>query len=399
MTAPPCLTRPPEELSANPKPPCSALYLHVPFCLRKCPYCSFFSLAGKDHLHKLYAEAVGRQIKQEATRLAGSCRLETIFFGGGTPTLLPAATLAQLLGDCLDCFPTVTDNELEITIEVNPATVAKNDLEILRRAGFNRLSIGVQSFTGRELALLGRPHTASDARRTLLDARRAGFTNINLDLMYGLPGQRVADWRYNLKQALALEPEHLSLYELTIEENTPFAEQVRRGSLHMPVEEEVIAMLGETKILLKQAGFARYEISNYGRRGFQCRHNINYWLNRSYIGLGPGAVACLDDIRYTAGRDIAQFAKYIAAGRPIWEDEEQLTKEERFRETMIMGLRMTSGVSISGLQKRFGIDPVTYYGSTLVGLIKQDLLHHSNDHLRLTERGLLLADTVMAQLV
>ena len=399
MTAQRCLTNPPDIMAAHRQRPCSALYLHVPFCLRKCPYCSFFSLAGKDHLHKLYAEAVGRQIKQEATRLAGSCRLQTIFFGGGTPTLLPAATLADLLGACLDCFPTAADNELEITIEVNPATVSKKDLEILRRAGFNRLSIGVQSFTERELALLGRPHTASDARRTLLDARRAGFTNINLDLIYGLPGQRVADWRHNLEQALALEPEHLSLYELTIEENTPFAEQVRRGSLHMPVEEEIIAMLELTLTLLRQAKFERYEISNYGRRGFQCRHNINYWHNHSYIGLGPGAVACLDDVRYTAGRDIEQFAKHIAAGRPIWEDEEQLTKEERFRETMIMGLRMTSGVSISGLQKRFGIDPVTYYGTTLDGLIKQDLLHRSNDHLRLTERGLLLADTVMAQLV
>ncbi|HHB75458.1 MAG TPA: radical SAM family heme chaperone HemW [Desulfobulbus sp.] len=399
MTVQRCLSNLPDITAAHRQGPCSALYLHVPFCLRKCPYCSFFSLAGKDRLHALFAEAVDRQIKQEATRFAKSCRLETIFFGGGTPTLLPAETLADLLGDCLDCFPTAADNELEITIEVNPATVDKNYLGILRRAGFNRLSIGVQSFTERELALLGRPHTALDARQTFYDARQAGFTNINLDLMYGLPGQRVADWRHNLKQALTLEPEHLSLYELTIEENTPFAEQVERGSLHMPMEEEVIAMLELTLTLLRQAKFERYEISNYGRRGFHCRHNINYWHNRSYIGLGPGAVACLDDVRYTAGRDIEQFANHIAAGKPIWEDEEHLTKEERFRETMIMGLRMTSGVSISGLQKRFGIDPAAYYGPTLDGLIKQDLLHRSNDHLRLTDRGLLLADAVMVRLV
>ena len=348
----------------------------------------------------MYVQALGRQIRQTAANCTDeSCLLETIFFGGGTPTLLPAETLARLLGDCLDAFPVATDKELEISIEANPATVDKNDLAMLRRAGFNRLSIGVQSFTDKELALLGRPHTALDAGQTLQDARRAGFTNINLDLMYGLPGQKVADWGHNLEQALALAPEHLSLYELTVEENTPFAEQVRRGSLRLPPEDDVLAMLEMTQILVRQAGFRRYEISNYARSGFQCRHNINYWQNRPYFGLGPGAVGCLDHTRYTAIEDIKQFAKHIAAGKPIWEDEEHLTKEERFRETVIMGLRMISGISIAGLQKRFGIDPVAYYGATLDRLIEQGLLRHDNDHLRLSKRGLLLADTVMAKLV
>ena len=380
--------------------PCSALYLHIPFCLRKCPYCSFFSLAGKNHLQPLYVKAVSMQIRQTAANCdEKSCRLETIFFGGGTPTLLPAETLTRLLSECLDAFPVAPDKELEISIEANPATVDKNDLAMLRRAGFNRLSIGVQSFTDRELALLGRPHTASDARQTLLDARRAGFTNINLDLMYGLPGQRIGDWGYNLERALALAPEHLSLYELTVEENTPLADQVRSGSLHLPAEEEVLGMLETTKTMVRQAGFTRYEISNYARSGFQCRHNINYWQNRPYFGLGPGAVTCLDHRRYTATKDIEQFAEHIAADKPIWEDEEHLTKEERFRETVVMGLRMTRGVSISGLRRRFGIDPVAYYGTTLDRLIKQGLLRHDNDHLRLSKQGLLLANTVMAELV
>ena len=340
------------------------------------------------------------QIRQTATNHGQKfCRLKTIFFGGGTPTLLLAETLARLLGDCLAAFPVASDRELEISIEANPATVDKNDLAILRRAGFNRLSIGVQSFIDRELALLGRPHTAADARQTLKDARRAGFTNINLDLMYGLPGQKVADWGHNLEQALALAPEHLSLYELTVEENTPFAEQVRRGSLRLPPEDDVLAMLEMTQILVRQAGFRRYEISNYARSGFQCRHNINYWQNRPYIGLGPGAVSCIDNTHYTATKDIEQFAEHITAGKPIWEDEEHLTKEERFRETVIMGLRMIAGVSIPGLRRRFGIDPVAYYGATLDRLIEQGLLRHDNDHLRLSKRGLLLADTVMAELV
>ncbi len=348
----------------------------------------------------MYVKAVSMQIRQTAANCdEKSCRLETIFFGGGTPTLLPAETLTRLLSECLDAFPVAPDKELEISIEANPATVDKNDLAMLRRAGFNRLSIGVQSFTDRELALLGRPHTASDARQTLLDARRAGFTNINLDLMYGLPGQRIGDWGYNLERALALAPEHLSLYELTVEENTPLADQVRSGSLHLPAEEEVLGMLETTKTMLRQAGFTRYEISNYARSGFQCRHNINYWQNRPYFGLGPGAVTCLDHRRYTATKDIEQFAEHIAADKPIWEDEEHLTKEERFRETVVMGLRMTRGVSISGLRRRFGIDPVAYYGTTLDRIIKQGLLRHDNDHLRLSKQGLLLANTVMAELV
>ncbi len=380
--------------------PCSALYLHVPFCLRKCPYCSFFSLVGKNHLQPLYVKAVSMQIRQTAADCTDkSCWLETIFWGGGTPTLLPAETLARLLGDCLDAFPAATDRELEISIEANPATVDRNELAMLRRAGFNRLSIGVQSFFDRELALLGRPHTAADARQTLKDARRAGFTNINLDLMYGLPGQGVAAWRHSLEQALALAPEHISLYELTIEENTPLADQVRRGSFHLPAEEKVLEMLETTQTLTRQAGFTRYEISNYARSGFQCRHNINYWQNRPYFGLGPGAVTCLDHRRYRAIENIEQFAKHIAAGKPIWEDEEQLTKKERFRETVIMGLRMVTGVSISGLRRRFGIDPIACYGATLDRLIEQGLLRHDNDHLRLSKQGLLLANTVMAELV
>jgi len=387
-------------MAAQPKRYCSALYLHVPFCLQKCPYCSFFSLAGKNHLQPLYAKAVSMQIRQTAERCADkSWLLETIFWGGGTPTLLPAETLARLLVDCLDAFPVKTNKELEITIEANPATVDKNDLAMLRRAGFNRLSIGVQSFTDKKLALLGRPHTALDARQTFSDARQAGFTNINLDLMYGLPGQRITDWQHNLEQALALAPEHLSLYELTIEKNTPFAGQVMRSSLCLPPEEEVLAMLEETQTMVRQAGFRRYEISNYARSGFQCRHNINYWQNRSYIGLGPGAVGCLNHTRYTATKDIEQFAEHIAAGKPIWEGEEHLTREERFRETVIMGLRMITGVSIPGLQRRFGIDPAAYYGSTLDMLIRKGLLRHGDDHLQLTDRGLLLANTVMAELV
>ncbi len=339
-------------------------------------------------------------MRQTADHISGtSCRLKTIFFGGGTPTMLPADILADLLASCLNVFSHDETNGLEISIEANPATTDVHGLRILRRAGFNRLSIGVQSFNDRELQLLGRPHNASDARRIFHNARQAGFTNINLDLMYGLPGQQVSHWRDTLEQALILEPEHLSLYELTVEEDTPFGVQKARGLLQLPGEEKVLAMLEATQTMTRQAGFIRYEISNYARPGFECGHNINYWQNRSYIGLGPGAVGFLDNTRYTAVKDMEQFAQQMSAERSAWLEKESLTHEKRFRETVIMGLRMITGVSRGELRKRFGIDPVSYYGTTLDRLVKQDLLHCKSDQLRLTDQGLLLADTVMAELV
>ena len=400
MTAQRCLTHLPEVGSGADEQICSALYLHVPFCLQKCPYCSFFSLAGAKNLQKIYVQAVSRQIRQVASNTpARLYRLKTIFFGGGTPTILSADILADILNSCLDAFPCNEEKRLEISIEANPATTDIQGLRTLRRAGFNRLSIGVQSFNDQELRLLGRPHSALDARRIFHNARQAGFTNINLDLMYGLPGQTTEDWQQSLERALALAPEHLSLYELTIEEDTVFGAQKSRGLLHLPREEEVLAMLAETEILTRQAGFLRYEISNYARAGFQCQHNINYWHNRSYIGLGPGAVTCLDDTRYTAAKDIEQFARQMNAEQTAWRENERLTREERFRETVIMGLRMLDGVSLKELKQRFGINLVNYYGSTLTSLIEQQLLVIDQERLHLTSRGLLLANTVMAELV
>ncbi len=313
--------------------------------------------------------------------------------------MLPADILADLLNSCLDAFSHDETNGVEISIEANPATTNVHGLRILRRAGFNRLSIGVQSFNDRELRLLGRPHNAHDARRIFHNARQAGFTNINLDLMYGLPGQRVSHWRDTLEQALVLEPEHLSLYELTVEEDTPFGVQRARGLLQLPGEKKVLAMLEATQTMTRQAGFIRYEISNYARPGFECRHNINYWHNRSYIGLGPGAVGSLDNTRYTAVKDIEQFAQRMSAERSAWLEKESLTHEKRFRETVIMGLRMLGGVSLTKMNQRFGINLVNYYGSTLTSLIEHQLLAITQDRLHLTIQGLLLADTVMAELV
>jgi oxygen-independent coproporphyrinogen-3 oxidase len=375
------------------------IYIHVPFCVRKCSYCSFYSVAGQSKWFDRYVNAVHAQIKRAAqSRWSRNRQVESIFFGGGTPTVLDPEQLVFLLQVCWLRFG-CQHEEIETSIEVNPATIDYEGLVRLRRGGFNRISIGVQSLNDRELKRLGRLHTADDALHTVAMAREAGFTDLSMDLMYGLPGQDVAGWSQTLDHALAVAPDHLSIYELTLEQGTPFFAQAGQGELDLPDEDEVLAMLDHTSRIMERADFQRYEISNYARLGHECRHNVNYWNNGSYLGFGPGAVTCKSGRRITALADVEQFCKRIQAGQSVGVDEEELTSEERFRETVIMGLRMTCGVSLNDLEKRFGIKLITYYGATLDQLVRQQLLEVHQGRLRLTDRGLLLANSVMAELV
>ena len=375
------------------------LYLHVPFCLRKCPYCSFFSVPAGPEKVARYSQALARQIEVLAAADWGGCQpFTTIFFGGGTPSLLPATELAGLLRDCLAKFPWAA-GEIETSIEVNPATVGEAELRQLRRAGFNRLSVGVQSLADSELLALGRPHNAAEAGAVVAAARRAGFTNLNLDLMFGLPDQTAAGWQRTLQAAIGLEPEHLAIYELTIEENTPFAELRDQGRLALPDEDEVLTMMAITAEETAGAGFGHYEISNYARPGRECRHNLKYWHNGSYLGLGAGAVSCLDGRRSAAVQNVEQYCRAIESGQEPWSEVEELNSEARFRETVIMGLRLTAGISLVDLERRFGMRAEEYYGSILNRLVAQGLLIIKGNNLRLTPTGLALANQVMAELV
>ncbi|MHB1351035.1 MAG: radical SAM family heme chaperone HemW [Desulfobulbaceae bacterium] len=369
------------------------LYLHIPFCLRKCPYCSFFSVPASRELIRCYGLALRRQI---AGTTAGR-PVTTVFFGGGTPSILPAEELATLLAACRAQLPWA--EEAEVSIEANPATIDAKGLGVLRRAGFNRLSVGVQSLDDAELQVLGRPHNAAEARAVVRAARSVGFHNLNLDLMYGLPGQTAEGWRQTLRAALELDPEHLALYELTIEERTPFARLSEEGRLALPPEGEVLAMMAITAEETAGAGFVRYEISNYARPGRQCRHNLNYWHNGDYFGLGAGAVACLAGLRCAAVRDIEQYCLLIESGQEPWAEAEELDPEASLRETVVMGLRLTAGISLTELEARFNLNVLQYYGSTLRRLAEQGLLVQANGNLRLTARGLNLANQVMAELV
>jgi len=373
------------------------LYLHIPFCKSRCAYCSFNSYACQAP-PAAYLAALASQIRHWADQQW--CRertFATLFIGGGTPTIYGGSELADLVRLCITSFTFAED--AEITVEANPNTVNEQALTALRRAGVNRLSLGVQAFSDRLLAGLGRSHTRAEADAAIKIARRAGFTNINLDLMYGLPGQSAADWQDSLAQAIVHAPEHLACYELTIEEGTPFARLVDKGELTLPDEEEALAMADLTHALLAQAGLQRYEISNYARPGRECRHNINYWRNGAYLGLGAGAVSCLSGFRFSTVQEPAEFAGLVAAGELPLAEGECLPLAARFRESVIMGLRMIGGVSCARLHRQFGLTPPGYYGKILEELQQQGLVAVSKDCLRLTKAGLPVANQVLARLV
>ena len=377
----------------------AGIYLHVPFCRRKCPYCSFASVVPRPGHVGRYLRALHAQLRAlAALPQVRELTFATVFFGGGTPSLLDPADLAGLLADCRSHFAFAAD-EPEVSVEVNPGTIDAAGLKRLRRAGCNRLSIGVQSFDDPALAVLGRIHSAGQARATVRAARTAGFENLSLDLMYGLPGQGAAGWRATLEQALALGPDHLSLYELTPETGTPLAADLDAGRLCLPSEEEVLAMMAVNEALVAASPLSRYEISNYAAAGRECRHNLNYWNNGCYLGLGPGATAFYGGVRRTAAADPDEYCRRLEEGRSAWQVEERLDREAAFRETVVLGLRLTAGVDEAALRERFGLDPAAYYGPLLEHLVAQGLLAREDGRLRLTPAGLPLANRVMAELV
>ncbi len=376
----------------------SSLYIHIPFCHSKCLYCSFSSFPGLQTLHGRYIEALKSELKLLAEkRSQRSAPLQTIFFGGGTPSVLAAKDLVEVLDLCILLFSCTTD--AEISIEVNPGTITPKQLQNLREGGFSRLSIGVQSFNAQELAILGRGHSPEEAMQAFMMAREAGFTNISLDLMYGLPGQTLKSWKSTLRQAVELQPDHLSMYQLTIEEGTPFAGLFEEGALDLP-EEEVILAIDEMNIsTCHKAGLGLYEISNFARSDTQCRHNINYWKNNPYLAVGAGAVSYENGVRERRVADPEEYCRRIKASQDVVVEREKLGQDASFRETVIMGLRMSEGVSRAHLRQRYGVELEEYYGEVLNKLQAQQLVELNDSHLRLTPQGRLFSNRIMAELV
>ncbi len=374
----------------------SYLYIHIPFCLSKCSYCSFNSYAGMESSFHRYLQA----LKKEAVALSFSRDippLTTLFLGGGTPTVLPADAFEHILDFCREYFG--LQDSAEVSIEANPKTIDIVKLLSLQQVGVNRISIGVQSFIDVELQLLGRLHSAQEGWNAINDAKSAGFASISIDLMSGIPGQSVDSWRWSLETALSLEPDHLSLYQLMVEEGTPFQCQLDEGSLPVSNDDESLAMDAVTEELCFSAGFSQYEISNYSRPGHLCRHNINYWENGEYLALGAGAVSYLEGERCRTESHPVEYCRKIEQGESGTVEKEKLDLESSFRESVIMGLRMTRGVSLDHLAARYKINLQEYYRAELEKLVHNGLVMLTKNHLRLTRKGRRVANQVMAELV
>lgn len=379
-----------------------ALYLHIPFCAHRCSYCDFNTYTSLDDLKAPYADALAEEVVQVA---GGAQRpAHTVFFGGGTPSLLPVASLAHILAAVDRSFSLAAG--AEISMEANPGTVDAAYLAEVRALGVNRLSFGVQSVISAELTLLERQHdfqTAVDAVRL---ARQAGFDNLNIDLIYGVPGQTLATWRHSMEAVLALAPEHLSLYCLTIEPGTPMQRWLNNGQIAPPDPDLAAEQYELACALMADAGFDHYEISNWARAGRHCAHNLAYWRNTEYLGLGAGAHGHAAGYRYWVVKQPRVYLRRMAeqTGRYPWSGAvagtRRLSAEDQIGDTMITQLRLLQeGVSLAAFEARFGRTPHDVYGDTLTQLIDWGLLAQQNGRLRLTRQGWLLSNQVFHRLV
>ena len=370
-----------------------AVYLHIPFCVRKCLYCDFLSGPATKEVKRQYVETLKKDCRQTLLQLSNDYVVTSVFFGGGTPSLLEDEQLAGLLAAVASSIE--VEEKAEITLEANPGTVTEEKLRNLYVAGFNRISFGLQSANNEELEALGRIHTYEEFLESFHGARKAGFANINVDLMYNLPKQTRSSWKHTLGTVLQLKPEHVSAYSLIIEEETPFYERYQEGSFRYPTEEEQEQLDSITKGMLEGAGYRQYEISNYAKEGFACLHNQTYWKRGDYIGLGLGAASLLDEERFSRTRDLQEYEKQGKSGSFLKEEVQKLTKKEAMEEFMFLGLRMTEGVAEADFAACFGSTLQEIYGKQLEMLVKQGLLVVEDGRVFLSKKGFPVANQVM----
>lgn len=371
------------------------LYVHFPFCKSKCSYCDFNSYSGKEHLFDRYLEALKREMffYREHVQI-----VNTIYFGGGTPSILGARYLVEVLDAIRRRF--YVDNKVEITVEVNPGTVSRAFFSQLRAAGVNRLSIGLQSFSDDILHKLGRIHTVNEFHQAYADARESGFENVNVDLIFALPWQTLESWRQDLSRVIECAPEHISLYGLTIEPHTPLAEDIRARKIQRISEEAEALMYEEAIRNLKIAGFEHYEISNFARPGKRCRHNQLYWRNQEYVGIGAGATSYLGKTRFTNANKVEDYIeKVLTMNTFAVQERETLTTEHRVGETIMLQLRLLEGFDKSELQKKCKADIDALFGPTISVLVREGLVLDKGGRICLTERGLMVANQVFQRFV
>ena len=364
------------------------IYVHIPFCIKKCDYCDFLSGPSGPKEQADYVDALLEEIN--AAEEGKGRSVSSVFIGGGTPSGLDERFIGEILNHIRRKFQ-IADHA-EITIEVNPGTADRNKLQAYRTYGINRLSIGLQSPDDRELKILGRIHNYEQFRETYRSAREAGFDNINIDLMSAIPDQTYEGWLHNLHTVAGLDPEHISAYSLIVEEGTPFWER----ELDLPDEDTEYRMYEDTAAILGEYGFHQYEISNYAKKGLEFRHNKGYWQRTDYLGLGLGASSLVDHVRFSNTDNMEEYLRNSAFPEKIRCDRETLTEADEMAEFMFLGLRMTEGVSVREFEEYFGKNMESIYGEVLKKHFALGMLKKKNDRIFLTRRGIHVSNGVMA---
>ena len=364
------------------------LYVHIPFCVRKCQYCDFLSGPSDEETNDRYIEALLKEIR--AAEHTEDYEIVSVFIGGGTPSALKAEAIASIMRTLQEQFFFCED--AEVTIEANPGTVDLEKLTIYRNVGINRLSLGLQSTDAEELKLLGRIHSYEEFLKSYEWAREAGFSNINIDLMFAIPGQTGEAWRQHLYQVAELNPEHISAYSLIIEEGTPFAEQ----NLDLPDEDTEYQMYEDTAEILERYGYRQYEISNYAKQGYMCRHNAGYWQRREYLGFGLGASSLYRGMRFSNTRRMQEYLKESRNPDQIRKDVTVLSRNERIEEFMFLGFRMTEGISEKKFEENFDVRLMDVYGDILQKYEETGFVEHIETKWRLTRKGIHVSNHILA---
>lgn len=397
------------------------IYVHIPFCAKKCAYCDFLSFPGNMRMRREYTDKLLEEIRIQSS-FVREYQIDTIFLGGGTPSILDAADITAIMGALKEHYDIAPD--AEVTIEVNPGTVKMEGLAAYREAGINRVSMGLQSADDTELRYLGRIHTYDEFLKSFQRVRMAGFTNVNVDLISAIPGQTPESWRNTLKKTAMLKPEHISAYSLIVEDGTPFA----RRELKLPGEDEEYQMYEDTADILKRYGFEQYEISNYAKNGYECRHNIGYWKRTEYLGLGLGSASLVDEelwkclcgeetsgsseregmdgteycspeqreYRFCNTRNLQEYLESSRNPRIIRRDVAALSEKEQQEEFMFLGLRMTKGISVQEFRGRFGKEIEEIYGKVLKKYEAMGFLEESGGFWRFTRKGIHVSNHILS---
>ena len=370
------------------------IYVHIPFCKKKCAYCDFISFENKLDLEEKYIGALKKEI--DGIKIADEYIVTTIYIGGGTPSIINPAYIGEILNCIKNKFQLLNP---EITMEVNPGTVTREKLEKLYNLGVNRLSIGLQSVSNQLLKLIGRIHAYEQFLDSYNLAREIGFKNINIDLMIGLPTQDLEDIEDSLDKVISLNPEHISVYSLILEEGTILKKKVDNGELALPPETIERKMYWKVKERLEEAGYIHYEISNFAKKGYESKHNLNCWNQKEYIGFGLAAHSYLENKRYSNIENLEEYIEGIENNKDIKTVHEEQTEESKMKEYMLLGLRKIEGVNISQFKTKFVHNPVYVYRNELNKLVKEELLEVEDDNIKLTNKGIDLANIVWEEFV